>query len=318
MMRSAAPTWGHDAVKHLLQYILDGLSIGSIYALIALGLVVVYRGTGHINFAQGEMALFSTLVTWWLHDKGVPLLLAIAISAALAFVGGALIEVGLMRPAGRRSAFGPVVVAIGLFQGLNSLSGLLFPKSGQGLPFPSLFPRKPKDFVSIFGAAWRSRANRRARGRAGDHRLALRPVPEDQDRTGDAHRRQQCDVSEVGRRADEQDPDVQLGAGRGDRRDRRRPEGGHRHQRQHRIDVLGVPAVGSGGDAGRPRQPGGAVIGGLSLGVIESLVGNYPHDWPASDWIGIKTKTVVAFLIILIVLLVRPSGLFGSSRVERV
>jgi len=142
-------------MKDLLQYVLDGLSIGSVYALIALGLVVVYRGTGHVNFAQGEMALFSTLVTWWLHDKGLPLLLAIAVSAALSFVGGAVIEVGLMRPASKRSAFAPVVVAIGLFQGLNSLSGLLFPKSGQGLPFPSLFPNEPGDFVSIFGASWR-------------------------------------------------------------------------------------------------------------------------------------------------------------------
>ncbi|HEY0519821.1 MAG TPA: branched-chain amino acid ABC transporter permease, partial [Ilumatobacteraceae bacterium] len=142
-------------MQHLVQYVLDGLSIGSVYALIALGLVVVYRGTGQINFAQGEMALFSTLITWYLHDKGVPLLLAIVISAAIAFVGGALIEVGLMRPAQRRSAFAPVVIAIGLFQGLNSLSGLLFPKAGQGLPFPSLFPNKPKDFVSIFGADWR-------------------------------------------------------------------------------------------------------------------------------------------------------------------
>ena len=53
-------------------------------------------------------------------------------------------------------------------------------------------------------------------------------------------------------------------------------------------------------------SPGGAVIGGLSLGVIESLVGNYPEDWPGSDWIGIETKTAVAFLIILVVLLVRP------------
>ncbi|MEP7204068.1 MAG: branched-chain amino acid ABC transporter permease, partial [Ilumatobacteraceae bacterium] len=142
-------------MKDLLQYMLDGLSIGSVYALVALGLVVVYRGTGQINFAQGEMALFSTLVTWWLHDKGVPLLFAMAISAALAFIGGALIEVGLMRPAGRRSAFAPVVIAIGLFQGLNSLSGILFPRSGQGLPFPSLFPNDPDDFVSILGAAWR-------------------------------------------------------------------------------------------------------------------------------------------------------------------
>ena len=60
------------------------------------------------------------------------------------------------------------------------------------------------------------------------------------------------------------------------------------------------------------------MIGGLSLGVIESLVGNYPQNWPASDWIGIETKTVVAFLIILVVLLVRPAGLFGSVKVERV
>jgi branched-chain amino acid transport system permease protein len=65
-------------------------------------------------------------------------------------------------------------------------------------------------------------------------------------------------------------------------------------------------------------SPGGAVIGGLSLGVIESLVGNYPEDWPGSDWIGIETKTAVAFMIILVVLLVRPAGLFGSTKVERV
>jgi branched-chain amino acid transport system permease protein len=65
-------------------------------------------------------------------------------------------------------------------------------------------------------------------------------------------------------------------------------------------------------------SPGGAVVGGLGLGVIESLVGNYPDNWPLGDWIGIETKTAVAFLIILVVLLVRPAGLFGSSRVERV
>jgi branched-chain amino acid transport system permease protein len=60
------------------------------------------------------------------------------------------------------------------------------------------------------------------------------------------------------------------------------------------------------------------VIGGLSLGVVESLVGNYPESWPASEWIGIETKRAVAFLIILVVLLLRPAGLFGSVKVERV
>ena len=130
---------------------------------------MVYRGTGHLNFAQGEMALFSTLIAWWLHDKGVPLLLAIAISAAgSAFVGGALIEVGLMRPAGK---------TIGVRRGRRrhrpvpgvqlARAGCCSRKSGQGLPFPSLFPNKPDDFVTIFGAAWRDRADRRARRRAG-------------------------------------------------------------------------------------------------------------------------------------------------------
>ena len=74
--------------------------------------------------------------------------------------------------------------------------------------------------------------------------------------------------------------------------------------------------LGEGGEQNAPL--GRAVIGGLSLGVIESLVGNYPENWPGSDWIGIETKTAVAFLIILVVLLVRPAGLFGSAKVDRV
>lgn len=305
-------------MKDLLQYVLDGLSIGSVYALIALGLVVVYRGTGHVNFAQGEMALFSTLVTWWLHDKGLPLLLAIAVSAALSFVGGAVIEVGLMRPASKRSAFAPVVVAIGLFQGLNSLSGLLFPKSGQGLPFPSLFPNEPGDFVSIFGASWRiERIGVLAvvlvitallfllfqKTKLG---LAMRTVANDPASarlvgvpTNRVLMFSWALAAVVGALGGAMkagiDTHVSIGS-------------------MFSVFLLSAAAATLGG----LDSPGGAVLGGLSLGVIESLVGNYPEDWPGSDWIGIETKTVVAFLIILIVLLLRPAGLFGTARVERV
>jgi branched-chain amino acid transport system permease protein len=305
-------------VQDLLQYILDGLSIGSVYALIALGLVVVYRGTGHINFAQGEMALFSTLVTWWLHDKGVPLLLAIVISAGLAFIGGALIEVTLMRPAERRSAFAPVVVAIGLFAGLNSLSGLLFPKAGQGLPFPSLFPNKPNDFVSIFGADWRKErigvfvvvllitALLFALFQKTKIGLAMRTVannPASAKLVGVPTNKilmfswaLAALIGAIGGALKAGiDTNVSIGS-------------------MFSVFLLSSAAATLGG----LDSPGGAVIGGLSLGVIESLVGNYPEDWPASDWIGIETKTAVAFLIILVVLLLRPAGLFGSSKVERV
>jgi branched-chain amino acid transport system permease protein len=305
-------------VEDFLQYVLDGLSIGSVYALIALGLVVVYRGTGHINFAQGEMALFSTLVTWWLHDQGLPLLLAIAVSAVLAFLGGALIEVGLMRPAERRSPFAPVVIAIGLFAALNSLSGLLFPRSGQGLPFPSLFPNDPDDFVSILGASWRTErigvfvvvlvitALLFALFQKTKIGLAMRTVannPVSAKLVGVPTNKilmfswaLAAVIGAIGGALKAGiDTNVSIGS-------------------MFSVFLLSSAAATLGG----LDSPGGAVIGGLSLGVIESLVGNYPEEWPASDWIGIETKTAVAFLIILVVLLVRPAGLFGTVKVERV
>jgi branched-chain amino acid transport system permease protein len=305
-------------MKDLLQYVLDGLSIGAVYALVALGLVVVFRGTGQLNFAQGEMALFSTMVTWWLHDRGLPLLLAVVVSAALAFVGGAVIEIGLMRPASKRSSFAPVVVAIGLFQGLNSLSGMLFPRAGQGLPFDSLFPNGPDDFVRIFGAAWRvERIGVFAvvlavtallfglfqKTKVG---LAMRTVANNAESaklvgvpTNKILMFSWALAAVIGALGGALkagiDTNVSLAS-------------------MFSVFLLSSAAATLGG----LDSPGGAVIGGLSLGVIESLVGNYPGNWPLGDWIGIETKTAVAFLIILVVLLVRPAGLFGSSKVERV
>jgi len=57
-------------MERLLQYVFDGLSFGAIYALLALGLVVVFRGTGHLNFAQGEMAMFCTFIIWQINEWG--------------------------------------------------------------------------------------------------------------------------------------------------------------------------------------------------------------------------------------------------------
>jgi branched-chain amino acid transport system permease protein len=305
-------------VKDLLQYVLDGLSIGAVYSLVALGLVVVFRGTGHLNFAQGEMALFSTLIAWWLHDKGLPLVLAIAVAAVLAFVGGAVIEVGLMRPAMRKSAFAPVVVAIGLFQALNSLSGLLFPKAGQGLPFDSLFPNKPKDFIRVFGAAWRIQrmgvlvvvllitALLFVLFQKTKIGLAMRMVAVNPDSaklvgvpTNKILMFSWALAAFIGALGGALkagiDTNVSIGS-------------------MFSVFLLSSAAATLGG----LDSPGGAVVGGLGLGVIESLVGNYRKTWPLGNWIGIETKTVVAFLIILLVLLVRPAGLFGSSKVERV
>ena len=110
----------------LLQRLVDGLSYGSVYALIALGLVIVYRGTGHLNFAQGEMALFSTYITWELTQMGLPVWLAIVVSMVIAFIGGALIERLIIRPFERSSPLVLVIVTIGLFLAFNALAQLFF------------------------------------------------------------------------------------------------------------------------------------------------------------------------------------------------
>jgi branched-chain amino acid transport system permease protein len=60
-------------------------------------------------------------------------------------------------------------------------------------------------------------------------------------------------------------------------------------------------------------SPGGAVIGGLAIGVIQNMAAGY-----ADEWVGQEMKVGVAFLVIVAVLLVKPSGLFGTSKVERV
>ncbi len=73
-------------MSRFLQYLFDGLGNGSVYALLALGLVIIYRGTGHLNFAHGEMALLCTYVTWQIHTWGLPIALALG-AAVLSLLG---------------------------------------------------------------------------------------------------------------------------------------------------------------------------------------------------------------------------------------
>jgi branched-chain amino acid transport system permease protein len=303
----------------LLQYVLNGLAKGSIYSLIALGLVVIYRGTGHLNFAQGEMALFATFGTWWIYDHGAQLWAAILLTFVLAFIGGGAIEYGLMRPAGKKSPFAVVVVAIGLFQALNSLSGMLYEGSGAGLPFETLFPNKPTDFYRLPGGAiWRYEnigvlvtvlvitGLLFALFQKTKIGLAMRMVANNSDSaklTGVSTNRIlmfswgiSSAIGAVG---------GALVAG---------INGNVNVGTMFGVFLLASAAATLGG----LDSPLGAVVGGLSLGVVESLVSNYPDEWWGATYIGAETSIAVAFLIILVVLLIKPSGLFGSSRVERV
>jgi branched-chain amino acid transport system permease protein len=133
-----------------LERLISGLTNGSIYALLALALVVVFRGTGTLNFAQGELALYTTFVAWWLTTQSLPIWFAIAAALGVGFIMGALIERLLIRPVAKRNDMAVLIVALGLFTGLNSLAGLLWGSETKIMPSP--FPNGESDFISIGGA----------------------------------------------------------------------------------------------------------------------------------------------------------------------
>ena len=120
--------------------LLNGVGSGVVYGSIALALVLIFRVTGVLNFAQGEMALFSAYFTWKLTDWGVSIVWAIVFSMAASFVAGAVIERVLIRPVeDAHSPLNVVIVTLGMFLGLNSLVQLVFGTDPQRMdtPFPT-------------------------------------------------------------------------------------------------------------------------------------------------------------------------------------
>lgn len=121
-----------------VQLVVDGLSTGSIYGAIALAIVLVNRATGLINFAQGGMAVLSAYVAWWLTTDNVPLVLAILISVLFSFVLGAVVERWVMRRFERGDPDTAVVVTIGLLTLITGICGWLWTYNNK--QFESLFP----------------------------------------------------------------------------------------------------------------------------------------------------------------------------------
>lgn len=130
-----------------IQLVIDGLSTGSIYAALALAIVLVNQATGLINFAQGGMAVLSAYIAWQLTAWGVPLILAILLSIAVSFVIGAIVERFLIRKFEGGDPDTAVVVTIGLLTLITGICAWLW--SYNNKLFPSLFPLET---ISIAGA----------------------------------------------------------------------------------------------------------------------------------------------------------------------
>ena len=298
-------------MERLLQIIFNGLSQGSVYSLIALGLVVVYRGTGHLNFAQGEMALTGAYLTWQFDQWGIPLLIAALLAMVCGFALGAATEFFLVRPLGKKSPFAVFVATIALFLGLNSLDGAIW--GGEAKPYPNFFPNDDDDFIRILGAEWRYERlgvfvvmlvltglffllfKKTKLG------LAMRAVASNSESaklvgipTNLVLMTSWGLAAAVGALGGSLIASVNTNV-------------------TTLTMIVVFIAASAAATLGGFDSPGGAVLSGLFIGVLETGAADY---FP--DWIGQDLKILPAFVVIIAVLLFRPAGLWGSSRVERV
>ncbi len=285
-----------------LHQVLSGLATGGIYASVALALVMIYQATHLVNFAQGEMAMFSTYIAWALIQAGVPYWGAFAITVVAAFLLGVVIERVVIRPVENAPILAVVIVFIALLVIFNSLAGWIFSYTIK--PFPSPFPAEP-----LFGNSYVSSHELGSTAitlvvllllfvffRFTPLGLAMRAAA-------------QNPVSSrlVGIRVGWM---LALGWGLA------AAIGAVAGMMVAPTVFLEPNMMGgillyafAGALLGGIDSPGGAVLGGFVVGVLENVVGVY---------IGTELKLTVALVVIIGVLVVRPSGMFGKVHVVRV
>ena len=303
--RRRAPRVPGDLMSLFLTQVMNGIGSGAVYASLALALVLVYRTTGILNFAQGEMALYSTYLVWYFTELGVPVWLSILLSMTISFIGGALIERILIRPVENSSPLVLVIVTIGLFLAINSIAQVQFGNDIKLLP--RAYANKTwlpgnvqisSDTLVLVGVLIAECAvlylvlNRTKIG------LAFRAVASNFESSrlvgvpvGRMLMLGWAMAAAIGALAGSLviAPVGLQGAS------------------MQEILVYAFAAAALGGFD----SPVGAVVGGLIVGVVGTLTTQYFHA--VHD-----IELIVPFGLILVVLLVKPSGLFGTTRVERV
>ena len=289
-----------------LQQVVSGLAAGSIYASLALALVLIYRATDVVNFAQGEMATFTTYVAWSLMHHGVSYWPAFALTLGFAFFFGLGIQRTVIRPVERRPEIVIVIVTIGLLIAINGLVGWIW--GGETKALDSPFPNRSWEIggvaisiqdVGTLGVCLLTVLILWAFFRFTTIGLAMRSSAVNPD----ASRLLGVRVSWM--LAIGWGLAAVLGAVAG---------------------LMAAPTVFldpgmmlviliyafAAAVLGGIDSPVGAVVGGLLLGVIVNLLGAYV------DFVGAELRLPTALAILLLVLIIRPQGLFGHLAVRRV
>lgn len=289
-------------MDQLLQQILSGLATGGVYASLALALSMIYQATESVNFAQGEMAMFSTYIAWTLVQAGIPFWIAFFLTVGISFVGGVLIERALIRPVENASVLTQVIVYIGILVILNSVAGWIFTYTVKD--FPSPFPDKPlfhamitSHDLGVIGVTLAMLLLLYVFFGFTPLGLAMRAAAQNP-----------TSAKLVGIRVG-----WMLAIGWGLAAAAGAVAG-----------IMVAPVLFldpnmmsgvllyafAGALLGGISSPGGAVLGGLIVGVLENLVGTY--------LIASELKLTVALALIIITLVIKPSGIFGATLVKRV
>ena len=288
-----------------LHQVLAGVATGSIYACLALAIVMIYQTMNHLNFAQGEMAMFSTFIAWQLIQWGAPYWVAFVGTAALSFVAGIAIERLLFRPIHNAPVLSHVVVFIALFAILNSLAGFIWDYNVKSFPTP--FGSRP-----LFGDGLMSSHDAGMMG-ATLAMLVLLYVFFRHTRIGLAMRAAAANPQSARLSGIRVGWMIALGWGMA------AAIGAVAGVMIAPVVFLDPNMMNSilvygfaGAVVGGLTSPGGAVLGGFAVGVIENLAGTF------IPYVGRELKLTIALFIIVVVLTVKPSGLFGRTVVTRV
>lgn len=294
-------------MSEFLNYTINGALVGLLYALIAMGFVVIYRASKVFNFAQGELVVFGGFVVWWLVVSiGLPFWVGIPLAFAVAAAFGYAIERIFFSRLVGESVFAMVMVTIGLLILLRGVILLLF--GPQVRPFPIIFPLEPiiiGDILiprSLFygglitvivglGLSWffnRTRLGLRMTAVAEDHQVAVS--------LGISVRRSVAFAWILGSVLSTLGAIIFLSG----------------KSLSFLASDIGLAALPVALLAGF-ESIGGVLLAGLIVGIIQGLVTAY-----FDPVIGGSVGSVFPFVIMLVILFIRPTGMFGWKTIERV
>jgi branched-chain amino acid transport system permease protein len=301
-------------MEQLIQQVASGLANGAIYACLALALVMIFVSTDHINFAQGELAMFSAYLVWQLLEWGINFWVALLAVAIFSFLVGVAIERIVLRPLHNAPILSVVVVFIGLLAIFHSLAGAIWGHTIKAVPSP--FPN-----ITFPGS-----------GFIGPHQIGMilvtvillialfaffRLTP-----LGLAMRAAAQNPSSARLAGIRVDWMLALGWGLA------AAIGAVAGTLVAPVVYLEPNMMASillygfaGALVGGISSPGGAVAGGFIVGVLENLIaylGNVLEKATGVYIIGNGEKLMLALVIVITVLTLKPNGLFGHVSVKRV